>query len=172
MLCVLLVRWNPPTCQHSKKSRYTLLWEWNTTALKILCMYCTCGTECLKHTPGSHSVCAVRKMLRGVDQKAFNQKVFPSGENPCWVAFYIFPQLDIKFSWIPLLCWPVYKLSFNNSLMHDRMTTVSVQPTRSVSTIILFLSQILFLRFWITKHWLANSFVPRPSGGRPGNEAN
>ena len=36
---------------------------------------------------------------------------------------------------------------FNNSLMHDRMTTVSVQPTRSVSTIILFLSQILFLRF-------------------------
>ena len=61
---------------------------------------------------------------------------------------------------------------FNNSLMHDRMTTVSVQPTRSVSTIILFLSQILFSRFWITKHWLANSFVPRPSGGRPGNEAN
>ena len=36
---------------------------------------------------------------------------------------------------------------FNNSLMHDRMTTVSVQLTRSVSTIILFLSQILLLRF-------------------------
>ena len=33
------------------------------TTLKIFYMYCTGGTECLSHTPGSHSVCAVRTQL-------------------------------------------------------------------------------------------------------------
>ena len=47
--------------------------------LTILYMYCTGGTECLSHTPGSHSVCAVRTPL-GVDRK-----FSPSGKYPCWV---------------------------------------------------------------------------------------
>ena len=34
----------------------------------ILYMYCTGDTECLSHTPGSHSVCAVKTLL-GVNQK-------------------------------------------------------------------------------------------------------
>ena len=36
--------------------------------LTILYMYCSGGTECLSHTPGSHSVCAVRTPL-GVNWK-------------------------------------------------------------------------------------------------------
>ena len=50
-----------------------VLCHWATTArqpptLTILYMYCTGGTECLSHTPGSHSACAIRTPL-GVDWK-------------------------------------------------------------------------------------------------------
>ena len=39
-------------------------------------MYCTGGTECPSHTPGSHSVCAVRTPL-GVDRKFFSVRKEP-----------------------------------------------------------------------------------------------
>ena len=43
----------------------SVLCHWATTArpLTILSMYCTGGTECLSHTPGSYSVCAIRTLL-------------------------------------------------------------------------------------------------------------
>ena len=30
---------------------------------KFFNMYCTCGTECLSHTPGNHTVCTIRTQL-------------------------------------------------------------------------------------------------------------
>ena len=50
-----------------------LLCHWATTTgqpptLTIFYMYCTGGTECLSHTPGSHSACTVRTLL-GVNRK-------------------------------------------------------------------------------------------------------
>ena len=39
-------------------------------------MYCTLGTECLSHNPGSHSVCAVRTLL-GVNRKILSIKKEP-----------------------------------------------------------------------------------------------
>ena len=39
-------------------------------------MYCTGGTECLSHTPGSQSVCAVRTPL-GVDWKILSIRKEP-----------------------------------------------------------------------------------------------
>ena len=48
--------------------------------LTILYIYCTDGTECLRHTPGSQSVCAVRTLLQ------VDQKFSPLGKNPCWVV--------------------------------------------------------------------------------------
>ena len=46
------------------------------TTLTILYVYCTGGTECLSHTPGSHSVCAIRLQLE-VDQKIFSVRKEP-----------------------------------------------------------------------------------------------
>ena len=43
--------------------------------------YCTGGTECLSHTLGSHSACAVRTPL-GVDWKVLFIR-----KEPCWVVF-------------------------------------------------------------------------------------
>ena len=64
--------------------------HWATSAEQpptptILYMYCTGGTQCLSHTPGSHSVCAIKTPL-GVDQKIGVRKTtqhgfYPDGEN-------------------------------------------------------------------------------------------
>ena len=54
--------------------------RWPPT-LTILYMYCTVGTECHSHTPGSHSVCVVRTPL-GVDWK-----IFSSGKKPMLSGF-------------------------------------------------------------------------------------
>ena len=56
-----------------------VLCHWATTVgwpltFTILYIYCTGGTECLSHTPGSHSACAVRILL-GVDQKILSIKI-------------------------------------------------------------------------------------------------
>ena len=58
-----------------------VLCHWAMTAgqpptLTIPYIYCTGGTECLSHTPGSHSVCAVRTPL-GVDQKILSIRKEP-----------------------------------------------------------------------------------------------
>ena len=58
-----------------------VLCHWATTAgwpptLTILYIYCTGGTEYLSHTPGSHSVCAVRTLL-GVDWKILSIRKEP-----------------------------------------------------------------------------------------------
>ena len=45
-------------------------------------MYCTGGTECLSHTPGSHSVCAIRTPL-GVDRK-----ILPIKKEP-WLSDFL-----------------------------------------------------------------------------------
>ena len=56
-----------------------VLCHWATTVgwpltFTILSIYCTGGTECLSHTPGSHSACAVR-ILFGVDQKILSIRI-------------------------------------------------------------------------------------------------
>ena len=58
-----------------------VLCHWATTAgqppaLTILYMYCTSGTECLSHTPGSHPACAIRTLL-GVDRKILSIRKEP-----------------------------------------------------------------------------------------------
>ena len=69
------------SCQESNPGHLWLeppvLCYWATTtgqppALTILYMYCTGGTECLRHIPGSLSVCVVRTLL-GVDQKILSR---------------------------------------------------------------------------------------------------
>ena len=78
-----------------------VLCHWATTAgqpptLTILYMHCTGGTECLSHTPASHSVCAVRTPL-GVDRKILSVRKEPmlSGfshskcHNPLYAVQYI-----------------------------------------------------------------------------------
>ena len=54
--------------------------------LTILYVYCTGGTECLSHTPGSHSACTVRTRL-GVDRK-----ILPIRKEPMLIFFTLNAQ--------------------------------------------------------------------------------
>ena len=56
------------SCQESNPGlNYTPLSHTSqtTTSPTILYMYCTGGTECLSHTPGSHSVLCRQNSVRG-----------------------------------------------------------------------------------------------------------
>ena len=48
-----------------------------TPALTILRMHCTGSTDCLCHTPGSYSLCAVRTWLLEVNCKSFSVRRAP-----------------------------------------------------------------------------------------------
>ena len=82
-----------------------VLCHWATVAgqpptLTILCMCCTGGIECLSHTPGSHSVCAVRTPL-GVDRKilSIRKELMLSGFLTL-NAQTILPHAGKKWIWI------------------------------------------------------------------------